>query len=114
MPVGVVIVGGGQAGLEAAAAFRGRGLAGAVVTKLDEAVKIGGALGTLIRNRLPLFAVANGQRVPEDWHRLSANALMHRAMKGGGSTAYRVDVNDVQLVLSGMQRQAASLQGLHF
>ena len=62
----------------------------------------------------PMVGVANGQRVPEDWHRLSANALLHRAMKGGGSPAYRVDVNDVQLVLSGMQRQAAGLQGLHF
>jgi len=85
-----------------------------VLSKIDEAVKLAPALDAVIRHRLKVVGVANGQRVPEDWHRLSANALMHRAMKGGGSTAYRVDVNDVQLVLSGMQRQAASLQGLHF
>ena len=71
------------------------------------------ALDAVIRHRLKVVGVANGQRVPEDWHRLSANALMHRAMKGGGSTAYRVDVNDVQLVLSGMQRQAAKIGRAH-
>mgnify|MGYP003341518630 FL=1 len=95
-------------------AWRAAQCKGVILSKIDEAVKLAPALDAVIRHRLKVVGVANGQRVPEDWHRLSANALMHRAMKGGGSTAYRVDVNDVQLVLSGMQRQAASLQGLHF
>ena len=38
----------------------------------------------MIRHKLKVLAVANGQRVPEDWHRLSANALVQRALKGGG------------------------------
>ncbi|KAB0581094.1 flagellar biosynthesis protein FlhF, partial [Ideonella dechloratans] len=95
-------------------AWRAAQCKGVILSKIDEAVKLAPALDAVIRHRLKVVGVANGQRVPEDWHRLSANALMHRAMKGGGSPAYRVDVNDVQLVLSGMQRQAASLQGLHF
>ena len=66
---------------EAAGAFRGRGLAGAVVTKLDEAVKIGGALGTLIRHRLPLVAVGTGQRVPEDLHPANGPVLIERALR---------------------------------
>jgi len=66
---------------EAAGAFRGRGLAGAVLTKLDEAVKVGGALGTLIRHRLPLFAVATGQRVPEDLHPANGPVLIERALR---------------------------------
>ena len=78
---------------EAAGAFRGRGLAGAVITKLDEAVKVGGALGTLIRHRLPLFAVATGQRVPEDLHPANGPVLIERALRAvsqavqGGSAA---------------------------
>ncbi|WP_051049343.1 flagellar biosynthesis protein FlhF [Ideonella sp. B508-1] len=95
-------------------AWRAAQCKGVILSKIDEAVKLAPALDAVIRHRLKVVGVANGQRVPEDWHRLSANALLHRAMKGGGSPAYRVDVNDVQLVLSGLQRQAAGLQGLHF
>jgi flagellar biosynthesis protein FlhF len=32
----------------------------------------GPALDALIRHKLKVIGVANGQRVPEDWHRLSA------------------------------------------
>ena len=45
----------------------------------------------LIRHKLKVVGVANGQRVPEDWHRLSASALVQRALRGGGSSAYRLD-----------------------
>ena len=40
-----------------------------------------------MRCQLDVLAVANGQRVPEDWHRLSANALVQRAFKCGGELA---------------------------
>jgi flagellar biosynthesis protein FlhF len=39
-----------------------------ILTKTDEATSLGGALSALIRSRLPLAYVANGQRVPEDLH----------------------------------------------
>ncbi|SFN33675.1 flagellar biosynthesis protein FlhF [Nitrosospira briensis] len=51
---------------EVAHAYRGDGLAGAIITKLDEAVLMGSALDTAIRHRLPLYYIARGQRVPED------------------------------------------------
>jgi len=41
---------------------------GCILTKMDEATSLGGALSVLIRNGLPLTYVANGQRVPEDLH----------------------------------------------
>jgi len=44
--------------------------------------------------------VANGQRVPEDWHRLSANALVHRALRATGSSAYKLDASDVSLIFT--------------
>ncbi|MBX3608227.1 MAG: flagellar biosynthesis protein FlhF, partial [Piscinibacter sp.] len=81
-------------------AYRATSCAGIVLSKLDEAVKLGPALDALIRHKLKVIGVANGQRVPEDWHRLSANALVHRALRGGGSTAYKFDAGDVNLVFS--------------
>ena len=38
------------------------------------------------------LAVANGQRVPEDWHRLSASALVQtRAARAAAAAAWRLD-----------------------
>ena len=74
--------------------------AGIVLSKMDEAVKLGPALDALIRMKLKVIGVANGQRVPEDWHRLSANALVHRALRAGGSSAYKLDASDVSLIFT--------------
>jgi len=91
--------------------YRAASCAGVVLSKLDEAVKLGPALDALIRHKLKVVGVANGQRVPEDWHRLSANALTHRALRGGGSSAYKLDSADVNLIFaaprSGLAQAAA-------
>jgi flagellar biosynthesis protein FlhF len=81
-------------------AYRANACAGIVLSKMDEAVKLGPALDALIRHKLKVVGVANGQRVPEDWHRLSANALVHRALRGGGSPAYKLDAGDVNLIFA--------------
>ncbi len=92
--------------------YRAASCAGVVLSKLDEAVKLGPALDALIRHKLKVVGVANGQRVPEDWHRLSANALTHRALRGGGSSAYKLDAGDVNLIFaaprSGLLHAAAA------
>ena len=74
---------------------------GVVLSKLDEAVKIGPALDAMIRHQLKVLAVGNGQRVPEDWHRLAAATLVQRALCVVGSSAWRLDSTDVNLVLAG-------------
>jgi flagellar biosynthesis protein FlhF len=74
--------------------------AGVVLSKMDEAVKLGPALDALIRHKLKVIGVANGQRVPEDWHRLSANALVHRALRATGGSAYKLDASDVSLIFT--------------
>jgi flagellar biosynthesis protein FlhF len=82
---------------------------GIVISKMDEAVKLGPALDALIRHKLKVLAVANGQRVPEDWHRLSSQALVHRALKPTAGSAYRLDPADVSLVFAqGMRAGAAA------
>ena len=89
------------------AAYAGTQCRGLVLSKLDEAVKLAPALDSCIRHKLKVLAVANGQRVPEDWHRLSANALVQRALKGGGSQAWKMDDEDVNLVFAGMPAMRA-------
>jgi flagellar biosynthesis protein FlhF len=80
--------------------YKATSACGVVLSKLDEAVKLGPALDALIRHRVKVVAVANGQRVPEDWHRLTAQALIHRALRSAGSQAWRMDSNDVNLMFA--------------
>ncbi len=52
-----------------------------ILTKLDEAPTLGGALSVLIRHRLPLDYVTDGQRVPEDIAVANARVLVCRAVQ---------------------------------
>ena len=61
-----------------------------MLTKLDEATSLGGALSALIRSKLPLAYVADGQRVPEDLSPARAHQLLARAVelsRKAGATA---------------------------
>lgn len=51
-----------------------------MLTKLDEATSLGGAVSTLIRARLPVAYVSEGQRVPEDLSPARAHQLIARAV----------------------------------
>lgn len=62
-------------------AYRGDGLAGCILTKVDESLTLGGALDVLLRHKLPLHYVTNGQRVPEDLHRPNPLYLVERAFR---------------------------------
>ena len=84
-------------------AYRAATCAGMVLSKLDEAVKLGPALDAAIRHKLEVVGVANGQRVPEDWHRLSGHALVQRAMSSSGSAAWRLDAVEMSLVFASSQ-----------
>jgi flagellar biosynthesis protein FlhF len=66
---------------EVVRAYQGAGLAGCVMTKLDEAATIGNVLDVVIRQKLSLYYVANGQRVPEDLHVVNKQYLVDRAFK---------------------------------
>ncbi len=84
------------------AAYKAAHCSGVVLSKIDETVKLAPVLDSMIRHKLRVVGVSNGQRVPEDWHRLSANALVHRAMRGAGSPAWRLDQGDMNLVFAGL------------
>lgn len=52
-----------------------------VVTKLDEATSLGGTLSALIRTKLPLAYLSDGQQVPEDLSPARAHQLIARAVE---------------------------------
>ncbi len=55
-------------------------LAGCILTKIDEAVNIGGALSAMIKFQLPIAFISNGQRVPEDMQPAKAGMLLKQAI----------------------------------
>jgi flagellar biosynthesis protein FlhF len=54
---------------------------GCIATKLDEAANLGAVLDVVVRHRLVMYFMANGQRVPEDLHPVNIDILLHRAFK---------------------------------
>lgn len=66
---------------EVVRAYQGSGLAGCIMTKLDEAASIGNVLDVVIRQKLRLFYISNGQRVPEDLHLADKAMLVDRAFR---------------------------------
>lgn len=66
---------------EVVRSYQGDGLAGCIMTKLDEAATVGNVLDVMIRQKLNLYYVANGQRVPEDLHIPNQHYLIDRAFK---------------------------------
>jgi flagellar biosynthesis protein FlhF len=93
-------------------AYRAASCRGVILSKVDEAVKLAPALDAMIRHKLKVLAVANGQRVPEDWHRLSAQALLQQALRAAPAGAWRMDAGDVNLVFAGQRtapRMAAAM-----
>ena len=57
------------------------GIYGCIITKVDEAASLGVALDAVIRRKLMLHYVANGQKVPEDIHAANPRYLLHRIFK---------------------------------
>lgn len=62
-------------------------LAGCILTKLDEAARLGPALSTVLTHRLPVAFISEGQRVPEDLRPARANELVSRALASSARPA---------------------------
>jgi flagellar biosynthesis protein FlhF len=60
-----------------------------ILTKIDEATSLGGVLSVLIKHRLPLSYMGDGQCVPDDFHPASAKRLTAQAaaLAGGDRDA---------------------------
>jgi len=71
----------GETLTEVIQSYQGTGLSGCIITKMDEAASIGAVLDAVIRQKLTLFYLSNGQRVPEDLHVANKNYLVDQAFK---------------------------------
>jgi flagellar biosynthesis protein FlhF len=90
---------------EVVRSYMGDGLAGCILTKLDEAATIGSALDVVIRQKLNLYYVANGQRVPEDLHVANQQYLVDRAFKLKRETApFQYQDAEIPLVMANTAR----------
>ncbi len=66
---------------DVATRYGGAALDGCILTKIDEAVSLGGVLDVVLRHRLRVYFVTNGQRVPEDLHLPNPLYLIDRALR---------------------------------
>ena len=90
---------------EVVRAYKGHGLAGCIMTKLDEAATVGSVIDVAIRQKLKMFYVANGQRVPEDLHLANPHYLVDRAFRLKRETApFRYQDDELPLVISSTAR----------
>ena len=80
---------------EVMASFKVGGLHGVVMSKVDEAAKLGPVLDALIRHQAVLRGVANGQRVPEDWQNPDAAALVRLSMGAQTKAAHDPVADDL-------------------
>ncbi|MFL6676016.1 MAG: flagellar biosynthesis protein FlhF [Massilia sp.] len=85
---------------EVVRAYQGSGLAGVIMTKLDEAASIGGVLDVVIRQKLNLHYISSGQRVPEDLHLADRAMLVDRAFRARRDNAAQLLDAELPLVMA--------------
>jgi flagellar biosynthesis protein FlhF len=76
--------------------YKSNGLTGVILSKLDEAIKIGGVLDVVMRHKLILQFIATGQRVPEDLFHADLRVLVHRAMRSRSSQAFNASKEELK------------------
>ncbi|MGI9133298.1 MAG: flagellar biosynthesis protein FlhF, partial [Rhodoferax sp.] len=71
-----------------------------ILSKTDEAVKMGPAIDAAIRHQLLLRGVTTGQRVPEDWEAANASKLVRQSMRTTGASAFDPNATDLGFFFS--------------
>jgi flagellar biosynthesis protein FlhF len=92
---------------EAARRFATATPRGVVLTKLDEAASLGGALSMLLRSRLPLAYVSEGRRVPEDLRAARSLELVARAVELARACGAAADEDALMRSVGGAARVVA-------
>lgn len=70
-----------------------------ILSKIDESVKYGFVLDCVIRHKLEMQYVTNGQWVPEDLHPANPQYLVHQALQHRAASAFSLNDADIPLVL---------------
>ncbi|RZA31251.1 MAG: flagellar biosynthesis protein FlhF, partial [Lysobacteraceae bacterium] len=97
---------------EVVRAYQGSGLAGCIMTKLDEAASIGNVLDVVIRQKLNLHYISNGQRVPEDLHLADRAMLIDRAFRNTRNASAQFGDADLPMMMAaaGQDRSMREVQ----
>jgi flagellar biosynthesis protein FlhF len=77
------------------------------VTKVDEAVSLGGILSALVRTKIPAAYISDGQRVPEDLEPARAHSLVARAVDIAHRNHATPDDETMQRRISGVDNGRA-------
>lgn len=86
---------------EVISAYQKNDIYGCIITKVDEAASLGVALDAVIRRKLRLHYVANGQKVPEDIHAANPRYLLHRIFKSSpGDSAFTLQDAEFALIMA--------------
>jgi flagellar biosynthesis protein FlhF len=91
-------------------AYRGQAAAGIVVTKIDEAARLGGVVDCALRYRLRVVGLADGQRVPEDWRAPDAQWLVDRALEAARDGTRALDPGGIEALAA---EAALAVRGAH-
>lgn len=75
--------------------------ASCVITKVDEAVSLGGVLSALVRHKLPVAYISDGQRVPEDLQPARSHTLVSRAVEIASRNGASADDEVMQRRITG-------------
>lgn len=75
--------------------FKSNGVQQAILSKIDEAPKLGPALDAAIRHQLVLRGVTMGQEVPGDWEQADAAKLIRLSMRAPVKSAFDPKASDL-------------------
>ncbi len=80
--------------------FKAGAVQQAILSKVDEAAKVGPALDTVIRHQLLLRGITMGQKVPEDWERADATKLIAASMRAPFKSAFDPKTADLGFIFA--------------
>lgn len=97
---------------EVISAYQQHHIYGCIITKMDEAASIGIVLDAIIRRKLVLHYVTNGQKVPEDLHEANSRYLLHRVFKPTpNNSPFSLQDPEFALIMAGSRtKQSAGSQ----
>ncbi len=84
-----------------------------VLSKVDEAVKLGPALDVAIRHQLVLRGVTNGQKVPHDWDAAHAGELVRESMRVTGKSAFDPKATDLGFLFMSPEAHGSTVRQAH-
>lgn len=85
---------------EVVTSFKSKGVQQAVLSKIDEAAKLGPVLDAAIRHQLVLRGITMGQKVPEDWESADAAKLVRLSMRAPVKSAFDPKAADLGFFFS--------------